>query len=193
MDQFRMTYLKGTKIAALMFILSFDGLANDKDWLKPVTLESTTCADPMIKIEKMFQLDAGGLEGVISNMKEIDRNNDGKACINEVKAKSPGQLHSLSLIDYNQDLCVSVKEMKHAIRLRIESAWEVQFTYLDGNRDKVITINELKNRTDPNNKTGLTSVDIMSEFDLDLNGSITWQEYKERAKEITVQLTTKNR
>jgi Ca2+-binding EF-hand superfamily protein len=159
---------------ATFLLLSFS-ISQAEEWVEPIKMDSaSTCVNPMIKIEKLFQIDRGGLQGVVDNMKQIDLNKDGRVCLDEVQEVAPKQIPTLGRIDYNNDRCISVKEMKRAIELRVKAAWEVQFTFMDGNKDKAITLN-------PN--------EILAEFDQDFDQKITWDEYQQRAIKITRGIT----
>jgi hypothetical protein len=174
---------------ATFLLLSFS-ISQAEEWVEPIKMDSaSTCVNPMIKIEKLFQIDRGGLQGVVDNMKQIDLNKDGRVCLDEVQEVAPKQIPTLGRIDYNNDRCISVKEMKRAIELRVKAAWEVQFTFMDGNKDKAITLNELQNRYSSPDKNKLTPNEILAEFDQDFDQKITWDEYQQRAIKITRGIT----
>lgn len=165
-----------TLIAGLIpFHSSFSGVPQ----LQPGDIDG--CPNPMIAIRGKYNLAQDGLGALVSEIEtKIDTNNDGLVCIPEVLRYDRSRLAVFGSMDINLDDCVSPNELKRFLQRSLEEAWIAEHQVMDVNKDGVVEIRELEIRYRNPPAGTLSPLEIISDYDANLDEKITRSEYVEQ-------------
>lgn len=181
------------KFVAALLLLAAATSAKADLWAKNITIaDGVGCIDPMLKFRGQYEMQGEGLELVVSKFKEADVNSDGRICRSEIKATQPDKLEVWAYYDTDGNGCIFPSEAREVIERDMVIYWEADFKMIDTNRDGRLELFELESKFfDPEPGT-LGPQEVMDEFDLNFDESITKKEFVERSIQILREVRGRN-